>query len=365
VWSTLGQNAAGAFEEALSLDGRRIVSARRARVQARQIQVYTEAGRLGWSGPWRPVVDRGMDYLRAHYLDQRGLMRASLTAEGEPLDNATMVYDQAFLIFALACLSNAIDDPVLEEEAMVVREALLERIDVWGGVVESGPYPYQSNAHMHLLEAALAWEEASGCSSWLKFSDDIVRLAREKFIDSKTGSLRELFADDWSPAVGDDGSLVEPGHQFEWAWLLSRYSRKRSDPQALNRAWRLYEAGLQGVDQRRGTVVDAMSIDGAVRSARSRLWPQTEWLKAALILAPTGDEKQRQDCLNHASKAQKAIWRYLTPQGLWRDKLLESGEFLDEPSPASSFYHIMAAYSQVQATAGDLILKESNPLSLA
>ena len=32
--------------------------------------------------------------------------------------------------------------------------------------------------------------------------------------------------------------------------------------------------------------------------------------------------------------------------------MLENGSFIDEPAPASSFYHIMAAYTQVRETVG-------------
>jgi mannose/cellobiose epimerase-like protein (N-acyl-D-glucosamine 2-epimerase family) len=100
--------------------------------------------------------------------------------------------------------------------------------------------------------------------------------------------------------------------------------------------------------------VDACDIAGGVRSARARLWPQTEWLKAAMILAATTDDARRDLCLTQAARAQRALWRYLTPPGLWRDKMLENGKFIDEPAPASSFYHIMAAFAQVQASLGAL-----------
>jgi mannose-1-phosphate guanylyltransferase/mannose-6-phosphate isomerase len=190
-------------------------------------------------------------------------------------------------------------------------------------------------------------------------------LARTRFIDTETGCLREFFQEDWSPAPGKDGALVEPGHQFEWAWLLARYGRKRQDDGALADAWRLYQAGLKGIDSKRGVAIDAMTIDGGVRSARSRLWPQTEWLKASLILASLGDDKKRKACLEQAAAAQQALWLYLTPQGLWRDKLLEDGEFIDEPAPASSFYHIMAAYGQLRQTLTELSLTQTSEIELA
>ncbi|NSX34123.1 AGE family epimerase/isomerase [Brevundimonas vesicularis] len=364
TWSTLGQGENGAFEEVLGLDGRHISASRRARVQARQLQVYAEAGRQGWRGPWKAVVETGLNQLRTAYLRPDGQMRTLLAADGSPLDETVMIYDQAFLIFALASISNATTQPALEAEASAVRDLLLRQVDAHGGLRESGSHPYQSNAHMHLLEAALSWEEAGGSREWNVLADQIVHLARTRFISAGTGSLREFFDAEWSPAAGEDGRLVEPGHQFEWAWLLARYGRSRDDAGILSDAWRLYESGLKGVDAKRGTAMDALNIDGSVRSPRSRLWPQTEWLKASLILATLNDDVRRAQCLDQAARAQRAVWRYLTPQGLWHDKMLENGSFIDEPAPASSFYHIMAAYTQVRETVGTIAPQSTTSLNL-
>lgn len=364
VWSSLGQDADGGFEEVIGLDGRNIFTQRRARVQARQLQVFSEAGRQGWRGQWGTVVDRGLSRLKDAYLRPDGLMRTRLTADGSVLDETAMVYDQAFFLFALASISTAQSRNDLEEQAAGVRDLLLERADKLGGIRENGDHPYQSNAHMHLLEAALAWESISRDAAWSKLSDRIVELARSKFIDAETGCLREFFQQDWAPAHGEDGRLVEPGHQFEWAWLLARYGRNRNDQAAISDAWRLYQAGLKGVDPRRDVAIDAINIDGTVRSARARLWPQTEWLKASLILALLADDGQRALCLDQAATALRAVWRYLTPQGLWHDKLLDTGDFIDEPAPASSFYHLMAAYVQLKETVSALEPERSQSVQL-
>lgn len=347
VWSSLGQNEMGAFEEVLALDGRRIATSRRARVQARQLQVYAEAGRQGWQGPWKAVVESGLVHLSSAYRRPDGQIRTLLAADGAPLDATAMVYDQAFLILALACISSVTEDLALEVEAAGIRDLLMQGADAKGGLKEAGSHPYQSNCHMHLLEAALAWEDVGGGDHWTALADQIVHLARTHFIDVETGNLREYFDSNWRPAAGADGWLVEPGHQFEWAWLMARYGRSRKDTTVIGDAWRLYEAGLKGVDPKRGIAMDAMNIDGSVRSPRSRLWPQTEWLKASLIFAALGDDARRVHCLDQAAHAQRALWLYLTPQGLWHDKMLENGIFIDEPAPASSFYHIMAAYVQI------------------
>lgn len=354
TWCTLGQNSAGGFEELLGQDGRRLDAARRARVQARQIQVYAEAGRLGWSGPWDKAVRAGLEWLEAKFLNPDGRVRTRLSSDGAPLDETVTLYDQAFYIFALASAHRLAPELASEDTARAVRDGLLAQAPSQGGLVEAGAHPYQSNAHMHLLEAALAWEEAGGDKGWSDLADRIVTLALTRFIDPETGLLREFFSKDWSPAPGLDGSLIEPGHQFEWSWLLTRYGRARSDAASLEAAWRLFEGGLKGVDAKRGVAVDACDIAGGVRSARARLWPQTEWLKAAMILAATTDDARRDLCLTQAARAQHALWRYLTPPGLWRDKMLENGKFIDEPAPASSFYHIMAAFAQVQTSLGAL-----------
>jgi mannose-1-phosphate guanylyltransferase / mannose-6-phosphate isomerase len=348
TWCTLGQNEAGGFEELLGQDGRRLGSARRARVQARQIQVYAEAGKLGWSGPWRTTVRTGLDWSSKRFLNSDGLMRTRLTSAGEPMDETVMLYDQAFLLFAMAAASQAAPDQSSEAAARQVRDRLLNDWPATGGLVEAGAHPYQSNAHMHLLEAAMAWEETGGDEDWSGMADRIVDLAVTRFIDGETGLLREFFTQDWSPAAGTDGSLVEPGHQFEWAWLLARHARARNDRRSLDAALRLFDGGLKGIDPKRGVAIDAMNIDGSVRNARARLWPQTEWLKASLILATMTDDGRRDQCLTQAARAQRAVWRYLTPPGLWRDKMLENGRFIDEPAPASSLYHIMAAFVQVR-----------------
>lgn len=365
LWSTIGQAEDGGFAEAIGKECRAVKSPRRARVQARQIWTYAEAGRLGWQGPWRRAVADGVKRLREAYLRPDGLCRTLLAADGSVLDDTAMVYDQAFVMFALQAARSAVDAPQeLETLAVAIRDQLIERQLPNGAFVEGGDHPYQSNAHMHLLEACLAWEAGGGDPTWGRLADQLASLAQTTFIDAQGGFLREFFDENWRPAAGEDGRLVEPGHQFEWAWLLVRYSRLRSDPKALEAARRLYAFGQLGVTERSRVALDAMNDDGRARGERARLWPQTEWLKAALILAEASSDGQRRRYLDGAAEAQRALWQYLTPQGTWRDKRLPSGGFIDEAAPASSFYHIMAAFSQLAvADLEELGASDDLPLS--
>jgi len=351
LWGAMGQQSDGRFAEALTLDGRPLLANRRARVQARQIWTYAEAGRLGWQGGWNRAVASGVDALQSAYLRPDGFYRTLLAPDGAPLDEAARVYDQAFIMFALeAARGVEAASGGMEALAVGVRDRLIANRMENGAFVEEGDAPYQANAHMHLLEACLAWEEGGGDQGWAVLADELVDLARNVFIDREGGFLREFFTAQWTPAAGDRGRLVEPGHQFEWAWLLARYARLRQDPGSRAVAFQLYDWGARGVVGRAPVALDAIDDQGRPLGGRARLWPQTEWLKASLLLAEDAQDGQRRRLLEDAGAAMRALWSYLTPEGAWRDKRLPKGDFINEAAPASSLYHIMSAFSQLEAT---------------
>lgn len=365
LWSAMGQQSDGRFAEAMTLDGRPLLASRRTRVQARQIWTYAEAGRLGWQGSWRRAASTGVEALQSAYLRPDGLYRTLLTPDGAALDETARVYDHAFIMFALEAARSIEGAPgTMEALAVGVRERLAAHRMGNGAFVEEGEAPFQANAHMHLLEACLAWEEGGGDEGWAELADELVDLARNVFIDRERGFLREFFTAEWTPAAGERGRLVEPGHQFEWAWLLARHARLRGDAGSRDLAFQLYDWGARGVAGRMPVALDAIDDQGQPLGGRARLWPQTEWLKASLLLAEDAHDGQRRRLLEDAAAAMRALWSYLTPEGAWRDKRLAKGGFINEASPASTFYHIMSAFSQLEATGRSNELSGLNQLSL-
>ncbi|WP_309606834.1 AGE family epimerase/isomerase [Phenylobacterium sp.] len=335
LWADAGVDPLrGVFQEALSVEGRARPAPRRARAQARQVFVFASAVSAGYGDQYLLIARRGFQGLLRDYRRPDGLFINSVAIDGAPLDTRVDIYEQAFALLAMAALQVA--DPMagdLAGDAARTLAALDDRRAPRGGYRESGAQPYQANCHMHLFESALAWE-ATGAAGWAGLSDELAGLALRHFIDSETGALREFFDADWRPLSGE-GGLVEPGHQFEWAWLLERWGRARGVEAARAAARRLYRNGLRGVDAGRGVAVNALWEDFAIRDGDARLWPQTERLKAALILGEADD----------ALSAAQGLARYLdTPaRGAWRDTLKTDGTFVAGPAPATSFYHLIVA----------------------
>ena len=353
-WERGADHAAGGFFEVLDAQGDPVDLPRRLHVQARQVYVYAQAPRFGWTGPWREAVRHGADYLFSAYLRDDGLARASVDARGHPIDDRPILYGQAFMLLALASAYEVFpQDARLRSAALTLMAALnATRRAPSGAFLEITEQPFQANANMHMLEATLAWLPLCDDPIWGEAADRIAELALSNFIDGQGGFLREFFDGAWSPKAGDGGRLVEPGHQFEWVWLLERWSRLRNRPDGLAPLSGLYRAGLRGVDSGRGIAINALWDDFSIRDADARLWPQTERIKASLTMARlTHDVAGQAEHFTQAALAATGLQSYLaTPvRGLWRDKWRSDGSFVEEPSPASSFYHIVCALLELRA----------------
>lgn len=357
LWAGTGTDrSTGGFFEKLTPHGRPLDDPRRARVTARQIFSFATAGQLGWEGDAAGMVDYGLANLVRHHLPPEGIVVPTVAADGQVLRRDFDLYDHAFVLFALAGASAMRGgDPALATRAAALRDTMIadwrhpER-----GFEEMQPrsLPLKANPHMHLFEAALAWEEVSDDPAWPALSDSIAGLCLDRFLDPATGALKEYFGGDWQqlPAPQD---VVEPGHQFEWAWLLRRWGMLRNRPEALAAAARLAEIGEgSGVDPTQDLVMNELNADLTVRDGLFRLWPQTERLKAhvsALIDAP--DAMAQAVAADLAVRAARGLRRYFNHPvpGSWWEHLGRDGRphDPDEPARASSLYHITCAIGEL------------------
>jgi mannose-6-phosphate isomerase len=350
IWSSNGiDSVRGGFQERLTLSGEPTDDARRARVQPRQIFAFSRAPSLGWSGDASGAVAQGLSYFLTRYRRGDGLFRTAVTPDGAPLDDRALLYDQAFALLGFAAAAPLLGSSFnLAGEAEQLRLALFKHLKRAGPGFETGlPHgpPLLSNPHMHLLEASLAWLEVDGGGGWRTLADELGELALSHLIDPATGMLHESFDSSWKPTADAAGRLVEPGHQFEWAWLLMRWGQRRAD--AREAACRLMEvAEVHGV--RGGVAINAIVNDTSIHDGSARLWPQTERLRAAALAARLyGDTRY----WKMTAEAATGLLRYLATEvpGLWYDRLTPSGELMRETVTAGNLYHIVGGIHEVAA----------------
>lgn len=344
------------FHERLALNGDATApEPRRVRVQARQTIVYALAGRMGWPGPWREAVQAGAAVLLKRALRPDGGTRHLLAPGGSPLDERRDLYDAAFVLFALSEAARALGKPA---DLLAAADKLGGWIhwyweDPEGGFAEGEVAPFpprRQNPHMHTFEALLSFYETTGDARHLQRATALACLFRDKLFDSERGALPEYFDEQWRPLSDEHGRVVEPGHHFEWCWLLHRW-RALGGADLSDEAEKLRQfAEKHGVDAT-GAVYDEVFIDGQPRRTKSRLWPNTERLKASLARTEANDDAA---AASSATQAFDMLLTYLDvpTKGLWLDVRNPDGSFVQEPAKASSFYHIALAVSELIRVAG-------------
>jgi mannose-6-phosphate isomerase len=336
---------------------------RRGRVVARQMFVFDAGRRLGWRSSQPDPVRHGCEFLFSRMKRSDGLFHVAVDPQSGLPSGTFDLYEYAFYLFSLARVHGELAHEFpTRETADTCLELLRQGWGRSGGGFEEGnppSLPLKSNPHMHLLEAALAWiettrettQDARGAqvpqaqAPWLQLAVELCELCLTRFIDAR-GAVREFFDADWRPLKDDRGRIVEPGHQFEWAWLLMQCpAAQRQACRAA--ALRLVDLAERfGVDPIRGVAFNELWDDMTPKDTSAKLWPQTERVKAwcaMLACARSAQDVQRaRDRLTHSLSG---MLRYLEFEaaGLWHEVLLPDGSFTREPCKASSFYHIVSA----------------------
>jgi mannose-1-phosphate guanylyltransferase/mannose-6-phosphate isomerase len=347
-WRAGADRAEGGFFETLGPDAVAPPAPRRCRVQPRQIYAFAVARRAGWNGPAAAVAAHGLDYFLDRYRRPDGLFRTCIEANGRIRDNHAVLYDQAFALLGLFGAFQLEPRPVVQEAAENLLNRILQHFEhAAGGFREDDGAPFQSNAQMHLFEACIAWAPVAG-GKFTETANALAALCLDRLIDPQHGVIDEYYDSDWRPGGPNGDRRIEPGHQFEWAWLLSEWSRT-GDRLVESHVDRLFRVAEASVLPAINAAPAAISIDGATSDPIARLWPQTERLRTAALLSRTV-RSDRTFYTHAAVQAAASVRSYLdTPiSGLWWDKQTPDGAFIDEPAPASSLYHLAGAISALK-----------------
>lgn len=336
------------YAEWVEPDGRSVEAGRRTvLVTARTLYVFSHAHMLGVPGALA-AARHGLTFLLERCRRGDGRFSHACTATGEAIDARSDFYDLAFVIFSLAWYGRATGEPApLEEAEAAMRFVESELASPAGGFLEDtlGTLPRRQNPHMHLLEACHAMAETSGDGRWLERADRIVSLMQRRF--AADGTLGEFFDEGWAPFAGGKGLIREPGHHYEWTWLLYHHERLTGSKSARESARRLFAFGERfGQGAPGGPVVNEVDPQGKVLNGAALLWPQTEYLKA--LAARVEFESDAGAAARLDAHLRLIFERFVDPAtGLWTNQLDARGEKVVEPVPVRVLYHLLLALADV------------------
>lgn len=341
----------GGFHERLDFEGRPVSNvSKRLMVQGRQLYVYCHADLLGWYGFGRCLAERCMEYMIASYFERDGRPGwvFSVSPDGNVASSARDTYAHAFALLGLAWYLRFKPDSQIWEIVNKTIAFMDESLTSGNGgyydsIPQIGTIRHQ-NPHMHLFEALLALHESSGELEYLERAKRLFELFKASFFSPERGYLCEYLTDALTPAAGDRGQMCEPGHHYEWIWLLRKFEALSGEDTGYY-CRSLYDHADQFGWDKDGFIVDELHSIGHVVKESRRSWPHTEGLKANLLeasLGRNGADARAAQCIRRLME--NYLGRPIV--GGWIDHLDQRGRPIVDFMPASTLYHIVCAAAE-------------------
>lgn len=303
---------------------------KRYRAMACARQLYLFSSRIDQPG----AAERAAALFRSlqrHFHDaEHGGWFYSIDAQGQPLDRRKDLYTHAFIVFACAHYLGQVHETLVESTLNAALEIIDQRFARDDGLFEAtlgedwsdlGSGPLQ-NPSMHLAEAFLqvlaVREDVAVQQQLLQLCDAL----EAHFVDPQTGVMLEK-------PRGAVGNWFEPGHQFEWFYLLDSAALLRGGAlhSALNHGF-IY-AEQHGVQN--AAVLAMLDVDGKVLDATQRIWAKAEYLRALAL---------RPDSATKLLEQLDALETRFLHSGGWYECRDASGAVSRHDMPSTTPYHL-------------------------
>lgn len=339
----------GGYYERLNRNFKPLLTGQRRLVsQCRQLSIYSHLAFSQSSCDYNSIRE-AFEFIAARYHDaQSGHWWFSIDDFGVVKDRYTDLYALSFVIFSFSHYYRATGDNRarnLASEALKFIQTQF-RMDGLSGYAESigvDGRPLQKlrrqNPHMHLLEACLFAHEVWGGDEYAAMADELVTLFYDYFFDKENAVVREFFNDDLSNHAGE-GNKIEPGHAFEWVWLLKKHEAIRKDANHDEATLALLNAANKyGWDETYGGIYDTISPTGAVIADTKRIWPFCEALKANVLMLESGPDRQG---LKDRTRDMVNVFKdkYMDERGFWTEWLTRDLTAVTDYMPATTPYHV-------------------------
>lgn len=311
----------------------------RLRVIARQVSVYAQAADAGLT--WAlPVAENGWQAMVRYFWSTVSGWHARVGSNGQAVDTEFTLYDQAFALYACAHwarVSGAQEPVDMACRTLDLIDRRLRLNEQPGWRTASDNQDHDQNSHMHFLEALLALRDVAPEWRIRGRIEEILDLLATRMVDPNSGAVLEWFGMRWQPA--QDGGVVEPGHQYEWAWLLARAERAGFACDVPVRSMLAF-ADDHGWCLESGLIYDSCRPEGTVLRPHHRLWPHCEALRAATVFDDSEAGMER------AERIAGLILEHFVGRPFaegWVSDLDENGVPMVDTVPASSLYHLFEA----------------------
>ena len=332
---------------------------RRGMVAGRQLFFFSHAYRLTVDPIFEDRARRVYADLLSHFWDKtNGGWYFSVDDNNVACDTTKDLYGHAFIMFGLAHYAAIFADTDAVNWIEKTNELVFRHFRLPGGWFASSTTRdwvilnrnLEQNPHMHLLETYLSAYDATRDEAFLKCATEMMSIYTE-LLRTRDGSKVLEHLDENGQATGARGNLIEPGHLYEWYWLVNEYADIAGLP-----AYRATGAPIVdwadrwGCDSDAGGIYDQVDSDGNIVSHRKRIWPVTECIKAFATLVRTSGSKQSKDSLiRWITFIQN---RYCTKDGAWHEYLSRSLKSGCDYLPLSTPYHVAMAALEVERLLG-------------
>ncbi len=353
----------GGFYERLDRNGQPYIDLpRRLVTQCRQIFVYSHADMVSGKKTYRDMVTKAFEYLVKNYrIADTGGWRFSIRPDGTPQDNTYDLYGHAFLVFCCTYYYRLTNDKnamkyAAETLTFIDKSFRLDNEPGFAEALDENLKPLErvrrQDPHMHLFEACLFMYRVTNEKPYLGMSKEIVELFTKYFWDEENGTLPEFYNGQLQ-SHEEQGHISQPGHHFQWIWLLDKFqeTRHKKNPYYYDLMEHLFEwADKHGFDPAYGGIYDALNMQGDVISDTKRVWPIMEALKAYPVINRMHDDPHY--CTRRAEDLVTLLRaHYIKDNGMWVEHLSRDMKPLVEDMPGTTPYHIylgIAALGEIE-----------------
>lgn len=257
--------------------------------QSRLVYVMSCGHQVTGRSEYQAGARRGADFLLAAFPDRRhGMLFFQVDEQGGVVDDQKSAYGHAFAIFGLAHAFRCTGEKRYLDAATDLWRQMRQRMACAKGGLHAAfgrdfsqvTAPNSQNPLMHLFEALLALHDACGEAEILGDANALAEFIYGRLYDDRLGRLPERFDDDWRPTPDWPEGYIDLGHQFEWAFLLSRSVEKGFAPRYLDIATRLLEYGMKhAYDAAQGGIFSRGRYEGVTDRSAKGWWQQAEHLR--------------------------------------------------------------------------------------